>query len=49
VDPMTLAVASLAVAAISLIALGIARSSPRPELNKIVEQHRFGRLSRRKS
>ena len=41
-DAMTLLVAAVAAAAIFLIAIGIATSSPRPELNKLVEQRDFG-------
>lgn len=40
-DQMTLLVAAVAAAAILLIAIGIKTSSPRPELNKIVEERGF--------
>jgi len=41
VDPLTIAVAVLAVAAILMMAFGAATASPRPELNKLVEHRGF--------
>ena len=37
-DPLTIAVAGLAIVAILVLAFGAATASPRPELNKLFEQ-----------